>query len=99
MGGMKRMAAMKKSTIAKGPRAKVSVFKGTKAKTVGGLNKSALKKNKRGKIVSAAQSNNAKKRFVNSPLAKWAAALKKVHKAMGLKGFVACKKGTDYYKA
>merc|ERR1712232_841467 len=91
--------AMKKSVIAKGKRAKSSVFKGTKAKTSGGLSKGDLKKSKSGKIVSAKMSNNAKKRFAKSPLAKWSAALKKVYKQMGFKKFVPCKKGTAYYKA
>jgi len=95
---MKKMA-MKKSKIAKGPRAKASVFNGGKAKTSGGLKKSDLKKNRNGKIVSAAASASAKKKFMKSPLYNWSIALKKVHKKLGFKGFVACKKGTAYYKA
>merc|ERR1712126_327694 len=50
--GMKRKAAMKKSKIAKGKRAKSSVFRGTKEKTVSGLKKSDLTRNKLGKVVS-----------------------------------------------
>ena len=50
-----------KSVIAKGKRAKVSVFKGSKAKTSSGLKKSDLKKNKNGKIVSAKKSAAGKK--------------------------------------
>merc|ERR1719341_3039459 len=60
--GMKRKA-MKKSVIAKGKRAKSSVFRGTKAKTSGGLKKSDLVRNKAGKIVSRKASENAKKNF------------------------------------
>merc|ERR1712031_59819 len=55
MAAMKAMKAMKKkavSKIAKGKMAKSVVFRGTKAKTVGGLTASDLVKNKRGKIVS-----------------------------------------------
>ena len=45
-----------KSVIAKGKMAKSVVFRGSKAKTSGGLKKSDLKKNKNGKIVSAKKS-------------------------------------------
>ena len=40
------------SKVAKGKRAKSSVFRGTKEKTAGGLKKSDLMRNKRGKVVS-----------------------------------------------
>lgn len=96
--GMKKMA-MKKSQTAMGKRAKSSVFKGTKVKTSGGLKKSDLKKNKQGKVVSVKASNESKKRFMKSPLAKWSVALKKVYKQMGFKKFTPLKKGTSYYKA
>merc|ERR1712203_945835 len=92
------MGAMKKSVIASGKRAKVSVFKGSKQKTVGGLKKGDLKKNKDGKIVSAKKSALSKKLFMKSALHKWSVALKKVYKQMGFKKFVPCKKGTTYYK-
>merc|ERR1719193_1071620 len=49
---MKRRKAMKVSKIAKGKRAKSSVFRGTKIKTSGGLVKTDLIKSKTGKIVS-----------------------------------------------
>merc|ERR1712126_740651 len=75
MKGMKRKA-MKKSVIAKGKRAKSSVFRGTKAKTVGGLKKSDLTRNKQGKVVS--QKNG---------LAKWTKAVQSARKSMGIKGF------------
>ena len=81
---MRRMA-MKVSKIAKGKRAKSSVFRGTKEKTSGGLKKSALKKNKRGKVVSIKASNQGKKNFKN--ISKWADATKKARKALGVKGF------------
>ena len=67
--GMKKSAmkkamkkrAMKVSKVAKGKRGKSSVFRGTKAKTSGGLTKSHLKKNKRGKVVSKKASDRAMK--------------------------------------
>merc|ERR550537_636017 len=86
---MKR--AMKKkqvSIIAKGSLAKFSVFSGNKEKTVGGLTKASLTKNKAGKIVSRKMSARSKKAFASSPLKAWAEATKKARKAMGTKGFV-----------
>merc|ERR1712048_448388 len=84
--GMKKMA-MKKSVIAKGKRAKVSVFKGTKAKTATGLKKSDLKKNKSGRIVSVKKSAQGKKAYKR--IAGWNAAVAKARKALGIKGFQA----------
>merc|ERR1711933_428760 len=86
---MKTMKAMKKamkvSKIAKGRLAKVLVFRGTKAKTVGGLKKDSLVKNKHGKVVSKKRAANAKK----GKLAAWAGAVVKARKARGIKGFCA----------
>merc|ERR1712216_974727 len=89
--GMKKMAAkksmkmrkmaMKKSMIAKGKRRKVSVFNGTKTKTVGGLKKSDLKKNKNGKIVSKARSEASKKSKAGKKIAAWGAAFKAARRA------------------
>merc|ERR1712150_122282 len=86
MKGMKRMA-MKVSIIAKGKRGKSSVFRGTKVKTVGGLKKSDLKKNKNGKVVSVKASANGKKAYKR--IAGWVAAVTKARKALGVKGFTA----------
>merc|ERR1712150_108448 len=59
---MKTMkAVMMKKKVATGMFAKSMVFSGRREKTVGGLKKSHLKKNKHGKVVSAAQSAQAKK--------------------------------------
>merc|ERR1719215_1083093 len=95
--GMKKMAmamkmghapqAMKVSKIAKGKRARASVFGGHKVKTQSGLKKSDLKKNKNGKIVSVKASANGKKAYKR--IAKWTAAVKSARKALGIKGFVA----------
>merc|ERR1719321_2311245 len=96
---MKAMKAMKKkavSKIAKGKMAKSVVFRGTKAKTIGGLTKSDLVKNKRGKIVSKKLLANGKKAYSN--IKNWTVAVQKARKALGVKGFVAIKKGSALYK-
>merc|ERR1711948_251212 len=87
---MKKVAmkkAMKKSQVAKGKRAKSSVFRGTKVKTSGGLTKDKLMKNKHGKIVSKAASAAAKKR--SSKLTAWGKAVVAARKQLNIKGFVA----------
>merc|ERR1712241_376989 len=90
MGAMKAMKAKKKaSIIARGRLAKVAVFKGKKAKTVGGLTKETLIKNKSGKVVSKARSAQAKKRYASSPLKKFIDALKQARKELGIIGFCA----------
>merc|ERR1712224_857769 len=59
-----RRKAMKKSVIAKGYKTRAganrAVFEGRKMKTVGGLKKDALIKNKNGKIVSKKASAKGK---------------------------------------
>lgn len=88
---MKKVAmkkAMKKSVIATGKRAKSSVFRGTKSKTVGGLTKDKLTRNKAGKVVSKAQSANAKKRYT-AGIGKWNKAVMTARKELGIKGFCA----------
>merc|ERR1712087_250171 len=92
--GMKAMKAMKKgmkamkvSKIAKGKRARSSVFRGTKEKTTGGLTKATLTKSKSGKIVSKAASAASKKKFATSALKKWCDAVKKARKELGIKKF------------
>merc|ERR1712141_100113 len=86
---MKKVKAMKKSKsmIAKGKRAKSSVFHGTKTKTSGGLTKDKLMKNKNGRIVSKARSAAAKKRFASSPLKAWNQAIKAARKQLSITGF------------
>merc|ERR1719181_416635 len=98
---MKAMKAMKKkktvSKIAKGKRAKVSVFLGGKEKTIGGLKKTDLVKNSQGKIVSKKSSAAAKKRY-SSTIKGWIEAVAKARKELGVKGFVPIKKGSALYK-
>jgi hypothetical protein len=81
--------AMKKSVVAKGKRAKSSVFRGTKVKTSGGLTKDKLTKNKAGKVVSKAASAAAKKRYAKGPLGAWNKAVQTARKELGIKGFLA----------
>merc|ERR1712017_5664 len=86
MAAMKAMRAMKKkavSKIAKGKMARSVVFRGTKEKTLSGLTKSDLIKNKYGKIVSKKRSAIAKK---NNSIKGWTTAVKQARKALGIKG-------------
>merc|ERR1719492_507652 len=86
---MKAMKAKKVSVIAKGRYAKALVFNGRKEKTVGGMTKLDLVKNKFGKIVSKKASERAKKNFASSGLKEWCNAVKAARKALNLTGFVA----------
>merc|ERR1712224_623381 len=90
MAAMKAMKAMKKkavSKIAKGKLAKLVVFRGSKAKTTGGLTATDLVKNKRGKIVSKKATAHGKKAYAN--IKGWTVAVQKARKALNVKGFVA----------
>merc|ERR1712105_352266 len=84
---MGKRKAMKKSVIAKGKRAKSSVFRGNKAKTSGGLKKSDLVRSKTGKIVSRKASENAKKNYKKHGIEKWINATKAARKSLDIKGF------------
>merc|ERR1712126_78277 len=86
MKGMKRKA-MKKSVVAKGKRAKSSVFRGTKARTSGGLKKSDLTKNKNGRIVSKKRSALGKKVYQKNGLGKFTKAVQNARKALNIKGW------------
>merc|ERR1712118_524837 len=77
---------------AKGRMAKVLVLRGSKAKTSGGLSASSLTKNKNGRVVSKKALAHGKKAYAN--IKGWTAAVQKARKALGVKGFVAVKKGT-----
>ena len=84
MKSMKRRA-MKVSIVATNKLAKLSVFRGKKVRTSGGLKKNDLIKNKNGKVVSKKASLSSKK----GKSAKWCAALVKGRKALGINGFQA----------
>merc|ERR1719419_2066655 len=90
MKAMKVMKAMKamKTNVAKGKRAKSSVFRGTKSKTSGGLTKDKLTKNKAGRIVSKAASAAAKKKYAKG-IGLWNKAVMTARKELGIKGFQA----------
>merc|ERR1719152_186966 len=83
MASMKMMA--KKKTVKKTGK-KWQVFSGSKVKTVGGLTKSDLIRNKSGKVVSKKASLRASK---NKSIAKWGSAVKAARKQLGVKGFCA----------
>merc|ERR1712228_632036 len=90
----KRKAKKKASVVGK----KWQVWKGTRQRTAGGLTKKDLRKSKSGKIVSKKQSQLARKRMRNGGISRWLKAVMAARKALKLKGFVACKKGTAYYR-
>merc|ERR1719157_538690 len=94
MAAMKAMKAMKKKVIS-AKLASRHAFAGKISKTASGLTKSDLVKNKMGKIVSKKASLRAKK---NNSFGPWLVAVKKARKALNLKGFVAIKKGSPFYK-
>merc|ERR1711862_1017146 len=83
------------SKIARSARAKLVVFNGTKEKTVSGLKKADLIKNKNGRIVSKKQLAAGKKAYSN--IKGWTVAVQKARKALGVKGFVAIKKRSALY--
>jgi hypothetical protein len=66
---------------------KAAVFAGTKVKTVGGLSKSDLIRNKAGKVVSKKASAATKKGKGYKKIMKWSAATKAARKSLGIKGF------------
>merc|ERR1739841_473787 len=81
----KAMKKAMKSQIAKGKRAKSSVFRGTKVKTIGGLTSDKLIKNKRGKVVSKRQSAAGKRAYGN--IKPWTEAFMAARKALHVQGF------------
>merc|ERR1719414_2957306 len=89
MKAMKVMKAKRVSKIAKGKRARAIVFRGTKEKTLSGMTKANLIKNKNGKIVSKKASERAKKNFASSAFGAWIDAIKAARKALNITGFVA----------
>merc|ERR1712072_1377495 len=96
MKGMKAMKKKKGSKIAKGKRAKASVWLGGKTKTAGGLKKTDLMKSKSGKLVSKKSHAAGKKAYKN--IKGWTVAVQKARNELGVKGFVAVKKGSALYK-
>merc|ERR1712093_457875 len=93
---MRRAMKAKKSVIAKGKYARSVVFRGTEVKTQGGLKKTDLMRSKTGRIVSKKSNAAGKKAYKN--IKGWTFAVSKARKALGVKGFVAIKKGSALYK-
>merc|ERR1711871_1219821 len=89
--------AKRVSTIAKGPRARSVVFRGTKVKTQSGLTKAALTVSSTGKIVSKKASAAGKKAYAN--IKGWNKAVATAKKALSLTGFVAVNGKTSQGKA
>merc|ERR1712185_876660 len=93
---MKAMKAKTVSKIAKGKRAKFSVWAGGKEKTASGLKKTDLMKSKTGKLVSKKSHAAGKKAYKH--IKAWTDACQKARKELGVKGFVPFKKGSALYK-
>merc|ERR1719324_370911 len=84
------------SKVAKGRRAKYLVFKGTKEKTVSGLTKEDIVRNKSGKLVSRKKSALGKK---FDRVKGWRESFMKARAVMGVRGFVAMNGQTAQGKA
>merc|ERR1712187_210487 len=89
MKGTKSMKAKRVSKITRGKLARAQVMRGNREKTVAGLTKDKLMRNKFGKIVSKAVSAARKKQFQSSSIKVWAECIKAARKELNLKGFVA----------
>merc|ERR1719223_128592 len=96
-----KVKIMKKAIgkIAKGKFARAAVLRGSKEKTIGGLTKASLVKNKQGKIVAKSASARSKKAWASSPLKKWSEATKQARETLGITGFCAVGGNTAQGKA
>merc|ERR1719359_772403 len=79
--------AKRVSKVARGRFAKALVLRGSKEKTVGGLKRDGLMRNKRGKVVSKKASAVGKQRFRN--IEAWVSSVVAARKALQVTGFVA----------
>merc|ERR1712224_718648 len=78
---------------------RIQVWHGTKEKVkTTGQSKKDLMKNKRGKVVSKKANAAGKRTYKKNGLGKWTKSFMQARKNLGLKGFVACKKGSKFYK-
>merc|ERR1712232_313516 len=84
---MSKKKMMKKAMRVSKVGKKYSVFSGKKVRTSGGLKKTDLTKNKRGKVVGKKAHAAGKKNFKN--ISKWSQAFKAARKSLGIKGFCA----------
>eukprot|EP00747_Dinoflagellata_sp_TGD_P026265 gnl/TRDRNA2_/TRDRNA2_131800_c0_seq1.p1 gnl/TRDRNA2_/TRDRNA2_131800_c0~~gnl/TRDRNA2_/TRDRNA2_131800_c0_seq1.p1 ORF type:complete len:124 (+),score=47.47 gnl/TRDRNA2_/TRDRNA2_131800_c0_seq1:2-373(+) len=91
MKAMKAMRVAKKakrpSKVARGRFAKSLVLKGKKEKTVGGLTKDMLIKNKRGKVVSKRASAQGKRKY--KQIESWVESFMAARESLKVQGFVA----------
>merc|ERR1719262_1053812 len=83
----KAMKSKRVSKVAKGRFAKALVLRGSKERTVGGLRKDALMKNKRGKVVSKRASAAGKRRYAQ--IEGWTEGVVAARSALRVTGFVA----------
>merc|ERR1719262_2114145 len=83
----KAMKSKRVSKIARGRFAKAVVLRGGKEKTVGGLTKDRLMRNKRGKVVSKKANASGKRAFRN--IQDWVSSVVAARKALQVTGFVA----------
>jgi hypothetical protein len=93
-GAMRSMKVMKKKKSTIG--SKSQVLKGKRIKTKGGMKAADLMKNKKGKVVSKRRHAVGKAAYAKN-LAAWVNAFSQARKELGLTGFVAIKKGTEFY--
>merc|ERR1712072_707520 len=76
----RRKSKKRVSKVGRGRLAKAMVFKGSKAKTVGGLTKAMITRNKHGRYVSKKKSARGKKNA-------WMKAVARARRALKVKGF------------
>merc|ERR1719213_1558459 len=81
----KAMKKKKVSKVARGRHAKALVLRGSKEKTVGGLTRDTLMRNKRGKIVSKRQNASGKRAFKN--VETWHEAFMQAREMLRVEGF------------
>eukprot|EP00413_Alexandrium_margalefii_P004367 CAMPEP_0204518460 /NCGR_PEP_ID=MMETSP0661-20131031/4208_1 /ASSEMBLY_ACC=CAM_ASM_000606 /TAXON_ID=109239 /ORGANISM="Alexandrium margalefi, Strain AMGDE01CS-322" /LENGTH=139 /DNA_ID=CAMNT_0051523905 /DNA_START=98 /DNA_END=517 /DNA_ORIENTATION=- len=91
------MKAKRVSKVARGRFAKALVFRGRKEKTVGGVTKDGLMRNKRGRIVSKRASALGKRRYAN--IEDWTDAVMEARRSLHTQGFVAINGKTLHGKA
>merc|ERR1719159_1076725 len=73
------------SKVARGRYAKALVFRGSKEKTVGGLTRDSLMKNKRGKVVSKRRNASGKRAWKN--VETWHEAFMQAREMLRVEGF------------
>lgn len=85
--GMRKAMKTKVSKVAKGKLAKSLVFRGTKARTSGGLKSGDLMRTEGGRIVSKKAHQHGLKVYKANGLGKWTKAVMAARKSLNIKGF------------